>query len=175
MRREETQQDAADVFEKTPAHAPAPVEDETLDLEESLLAAQTLSGLAQMEAQKLAAEKKERKNFTKETVDELKKWFACHLDHPYPDEEHKEELARKTGLNAAQVSSPFARFVATLPPAHNPHSVKRLLSRAGSTLFATPLVVWGRCEREFKTNADEALHVLGNYEMLAGELLVRER
>jgi hypothetical protein len=73
------------------------------DYEESLKAAQTLSGLAQMEAQKLAAEKKERKNFTKETVDELKKWFANHLDHPYPDEEDKEELARKTNLNVSQV------------------------------------------------------------------------
>ena len=73
------------------------------DYEESLKAAQTLSGLAHMEAQKLAAEKKERKNFTKETVDELKKWFANHLDHPYPDEEDKEELARKTNLNVSQV------------------------------------------------------------------------
>jgi len=94
-------------------HAPTSAEehdaDTALTMDEDdleLKAAQTLSGLAQMEAQKLAAEKKERKNFTKETVDELKRWFASHLDHPYPDEDDKEELARQTGLNVAQVSSP---------------------------------------------------------------------
>jgi hypothetical protein len=90
--------DPEDEPERDKAHA-------SEDDNEELKAAQTLSGLARMvEEQKLAVEKKERKNFTKETVDELKKWFANHLDHPYPDEEDKEELARKTSLSAAQVA-----------------------------------------------------------------------
>uniref|UniRef100_A0A7S4JAA0 Homeobox domain-containing protein n=1 Tax=Guillardia theta TaxID=55529 RepID=A0A7S4JAA0_GUITH len=48
--------------------------------------------------------KKERKNFPKETVDELKKWFEEHIMHPYPDDSDKELLAEKTGLTTAQVS-----------------------------------------------------------------------
>jgi hypothetical protein len=97
-----------------------------LDYEESLMAAQTLSGLAQ----KMAAEKKERKNFGKDTMDELKKWFASHLDHPYPDEEDKEELARKTNLNVAQVLLPpaFSRILAPALPL-TPAPTRSLMSR----------------------------------------------
>ncbi len=97
--------------------APGGVYD-AFDCEESLMAAQTLSGLAQLEARKVAAEKKERKNFAKDTVEELKKWFASHLDHPYPDEEDKEELARKTNLNVAQVSAALSRFLCDRPHPH---------------------------------------------------------
>jgi len=48
--------------------------------------------------------KKERKNFPKETVDELKKWFEEHIMHPYPDDNDKDKLAEKTGLTTSQVS-----------------------------------------------------------------------
>ena len=77
-----------------------------------------------MVSQKVAPEKKERKNFSKDTVDELKKWFAEHLDHPYPDEEDKEVLARKTKLNVSQVSYWFvnARKRIWQPLLHEKHA-----------------------------------------------------
>eukprot|EP00960_Hanusia_phi_P074762 768309-Hanusia_phi.AAC.2 len=61
-------------------------------------------GVKLSDSSKKDGPKKERKNFPKETVDELKKWFEEHIMHPYPDDSDKELLAEKTGLTTAQVS-----------------------------------------------------------------------
>lgn len=38
----------------------------------------------------------------------LRNWFICHLDHPYPSEEEKVDLASQSGLNRSQVVNWFA-------------------------------------------------------------------
>lgn len=38
----------------------------------------------------------------KESNDELIAWLSGHLDHPYPSEAEKEDLARQTGLDTSE-------------------------------------------------------------------------
>ena len=137
---------ASERMAEQPAGQKAPGGDyDAFDCEESLMAAQTLSGLAQLEARKVVAEKKERKNFAKDAVEELKKWFASHLDHPYPDEEDKEELARKTNLDVAQVSTALSRFARSRSPPHVRFGTAKACE--GSTLSACVAGELLVCER----------------------------
>jgi len=49
---------------------------------------------------------KRRGNLPKESKDKLKQWLALHVEHPYPTEEEKKELAAEAGMTMGQVS-PF--------------------------------------------------------------------
>lgn len=49
--------------------------------------------------------KKRRGNLPREITDMLKQWFEEHLAHPYPTEEEKQLLCRRTGLQMTQVST----------------------------------------------------------------------
>lgn len=47
--------------------------------------------------------KKRRGNLPRDVTDMLKQWFEEHLAHPYPTEEEKQMLCRRTGLAMTQV------------------------------------------------------------------------
>ena len=47
--------------------------------------------------------KEEAKKEAEAKTCELKAWFASHSNYPYPDEEAKADLARKTNKTVAQV------------------------------------------------------------------------
>ena len=49
-------------------------------------------------------QRKRRGNLPKETTDKLRSWFLSHLTHPYPTEEEKQELMKKTGLQMSMCS-----------------------------------------------------------------------
>ena len=49
--------------------------------------------------------KKRRGNLPRDVTDLLKQWFEEHLAHPYPTEEEKQMLCRRTGLAMTQVST----------------------------------------------------------------------
>lgn len=52
-------------------------------------------------------QRKRRGNLPKETTDKLWAWFGAHLNHPYPSEDEKQELARRTRLQMNQISNWF--------------------------------------------------------------------
>src|SRR5277367_5145029 len=43
--------------------------------------------------------------FSRETVRLLRNWLSVHHVHPYPTEEEKEDLKRKTGLTKLQITN----------------------------------------------------------------------
>ena len=47
--------------------------------------------------------RRRRGNLPRDTTDMLKQWFADHLAHPYPTEDEKQMLCRRTGLAMTQV------------------------------------------------------------------------
>jgi Homeobox KN domain len=47
---------------------------------------------------------KRRGNLPKESKEKLKQWLNSHVDHPYPTEEEKKELAAEAGMTMGQVS-----------------------------------------------------------------------
>lgn len=49
--------------------------------------------------------KKRRGNLPRDVTDMLKQWFEEHIAHPYPTEEEKQMLCRRTGLAMTQVST----------------------------------------------------------------------
>ena len=49
--------------------------------------------------------KKRRGNLPRDVTDMLKQWFEEHLAHPYPTEEEKQMLCRRTGLAMTQVGT----------------------------------------------------------------------
>jgi len=51
--------------------------------------------------------KKKRSRLPANAVSIFRQWFFNHLDKPYPSEEEKEDLARKTGLKLVQVNNWF--------------------------------------------------------------------
>uniref|UniRef100_A0A3B5AZ76 Pre-B-cell leukemia transcription factor 1-like n=1 Tax=Stegastes partitus TaxID=144197 RepID=A0A3B5AZ76_9TELE len=51
--------------------------------------------------------RRQRRNFDKDTVDVLNEYFYAHLANPYPDDDDKEELARKCCMSVAQVTNWF--------------------------------------------------------------------
>lgn len=55
-------------------------------------------------------QRKRRGNLPKETTDKLRAWFVAHLQHPYPTEDEKQELMRKTGLQMSKLPSECSPF-----------------------------------------------------------------
>ncbi|KAI9679642.1 MAG: hypothetical protein M1829_001604 [Trizodia sp. TS-e1964] len=54
--------------------------------------------------------KRRRGNLPKWITDRLREWFAQHINHPYPNEEEKQNLMMETGLTISQASgSPSLR------------------------------------------------------------------
>ncbi|TAQ86702.1 hypothetical protein B7494_g4973 [Chlorociboria aeruginascens] len=51
--------------------------------------------------------RKRRGNLPKETTDILRAWFLQHLNHPYPTEDEKQQLMKKTNLQMNQISNWF--------------------------------------------------------------------
>jgi len=49
-------------------------------------------------------QRKRRGNLPKETTDKLRAWFMAHLTHPYPTEDEKQKLMRRTGLQMSKCS-----------------------------------------------------------------------
>lgn len=49
--------------------------------------------------------KKRRGNLPRDVTDMLKQWFEEHMAHPYPTEEEKQMLCRRTGLAMTQVGT----------------------------------------------------------------------
>lgn len=47
--------------------------------------------------------RRKRRNFTKQATEILNEYFYSHLSNPYPSEEAKEELARKSNITVSQV------------------------------------------------------------------------
>jgi Homeobox KN domain len=48
---------------------------------------------------------KRRGNLPKESKDKLKLWLSKHVEHPYPTEDEKKELAAEAGMTMGQVDS----------------------------------------------------------------------
>lgn len=48
--------------------------------------------------------RRKRRNFTKQATEILNEYFYSHLSNPYPSEEAKEELARKSNITVSQVN-----------------------------------------------------------------------
>ena len=57
-----------------------------------------------------AAPGKRRGNLPKEAKDKLKQWLAHHVEHPYPTEEEKKELAAEAGMTMGQVTTFFVEL-----------------------------------------------------------------
>jgi hypothetical protein len=55
-------------------------------------------------------QRKRRGNLPKETTDKLRAWFVAHLQHPYPTEDEKQELMRKTGLQMSKFPYDYSPF-----------------------------------------------------------------
>jgi hypothetical protein len=53
---------------------------------------------------------KRRGNLPKESKDKLKLWLSMHVEHPYPTEEEKKELAAEAGMTMGQVSPPTSDY-----------------------------------------------------------------
>ncbi len=53
------------------------------------------------------SELKKRKKIPHKAVSVLKEWLIEHVQDPYPSNEVKEELAKKTNLNVKQVTRKF--------------------------------------------------------------------
>ncbi|CAN9510081.1 unnamed protein product [Ophioblennius macclurei] len=51
--------------------------------------------------------RRKRRNFSKQAVEMLNEYFYSHLENPYPNEEVKEELAKKCSITVAQVANWF--------------------------------------------------------------------
>ncbi|KAL7923519.1 hypothetical protein ACQKWADRAFT_51897 [Trichoderma austrokoningii] len=51
--------------------------------------------------------RRRRGNLPKETTEKLRNWFYSHLAHPYPTEDEKQDLMRRTGLQMNQISNWF--------------------------------------------------------------------
>jgi len=51
------------------------------------------------------SDKSNRRHFSKEIIVMLRRWFNDHLEDPYPSQEEKIFLAKKTDLSIAQVNS----------------------------------------------------------------------
>ena len=47
--------------------------------------------------------RRKRRNFSKKSSEGLNEWFYSNLGNPYPNDEVKEELARKCGITSSQV------------------------------------------------------------------------
>ncbi|KAK3177142.1 hypothetical protein OEA41_008470 [Lepraria neglecta] len=54
-----------------------------------------------------AGPRRRRGNLPRDTTDLLKSWFSDHLAHPYPTEDEKQMLCRRTGLAMTQISNWF--------------------------------------------------------------------
>lgn len=52
--------------------------------------------------------RRKRRNFSKQATEILNEYFYSHLSNPYPSEEAKEELARKSNITVAQVTTTFS-------------------------------------------------------------------
>ena len=61
------------------------------------------------------APRRRRGNLPRDTTDLLKQWFAEHLGHPYPTEDEKQLLCRRTGLQMTQASITRAGGITTPP------------------------------------------------------------
>ena len=48
--------------------------------------------------------RRKRRNFTKQATEILNEYFYSHLSNPYPSEEAKEELAKRSNITVAQVT-----------------------------------------------------------------------
>ncbi|MPC37200.1 Pre-B-cell leukemia transcription factor 4 [Portunus trituberculatus] len=53
---------------------------------------------------------RKRRNFSKQATEILNEYFYSHLSNPYPSEEAKEELARKSNITVAQVKNVTVSF-----------------------------------------------------------------
>uniref|UniRef100_A0A3Q4M5R4 Uncharacterized protein n=1 Tax=Neolamprologus brichardi TaxID=32507 RepID=A0A3Q4M5R4_NEOBR len=51
--------------------------------------------------------RRKRRNFSKQATEILNEYFYSHLANPYPNEEVKEELAKKCGITVAQIANWF--------------------------------------------------------------------
>lgn len=49
--------------------------------------------------------RRKRRNFSKQATEILNEYFYSHLSNPYPSEEAKEELARRSNITVAQVKN----------------------------------------------------------------------
>nr|CAD2181795.1 unnamed protein product [Meloidogyne enterolobii] len=57
--------------------------------------------------EKLANHPRKRRNFSKEVVQILNEYYLEHISDPYPSDNDKNELARKTGITVSQVNNWF--------------------------------------------------------------------
>lgn len=48
--------------------------------------------------------RRKRRNFSKTATEILNEYFYSHLSNPYPSEEAKEDLARKSNITISQVN-----------------------------------------------------------------------
>ena len=64
-------------------------------------------GSMQFEAEDIGnpGPRRRRGNLPRDTTDLLKSWFSDHLAHPYPTEDEKQMLCRRTGLQMTQVKT----------------------------------------------------------------------
>ena len=49
-------------------------------------------------------QRKRRGNLPKETTEILRTWFHGHLHHPYPTEDEKQDMVKRTGLQLSKLT-----------------------------------------------------------------------
>ncbi|OAA65098.1 Homeodomain-related protein [Akanthomyces lecanii RCEF 1005] len=63
--------------------------------------------------------RKRRANFPQRTTDELRSWFLGNLQHPYPTDTEKQDMARVTGLQMNQITNWFINARRRKLPTHD--------------------------------------------------------
>ena len=54
--------------------------------------------------------RRKRRNFSKPASEILNEYFYAHLSNPYPSEDVKEELAKRSNITVSQVSEMFKHY-----------------------------------------------------------------
>ena len=54
--------------------------------------------------------RRKRRNFSKPASEILNEYFYAHLSNPYPSEDVKEELAKRSNITVSQVSQMFEQY-----------------------------------------------------------------
>lgn len=81
-------------------------------------------------------QRKRRGNLPKETTDKLRAWFVAHLHHPYPTEDEKQDLMRRTGLQMSRFLLPRPRlFAAALEESFVGTNTTQIKSQTGLSML----------------------------------------
>lgn len=88
--------------------------------------------------------RRKRRNFSKQAIEILNEYFYSHLANPYPNEEVKEELAKKCSISVSQVANWFGnkrirykKNVAKYQEEANPYATRTAVDAASVSSVAS--------------------------------------